>query len=264
VATVAGRTAIVSGGASGIGAALVRALTAAGACVAILDRDEQRGLAVARELGDSVDFHLVDVADEAEVSAALDRVIERRGGIHLNANLAGITHAARTLSRNGPFDYNAWKRVIDVNLSGTFNVVRLCAERMAANATNADQESRGVIVNTASAAAFEGQVGQAAYAASKGGVVAMTLPLARDLARVAIRVNAIAPGLISTPLVHGGSDDLSPEVAAFWEPMLQAIPHPRRFGRPEEVAGLIMHIFENEYINGECLRIGGGLRMPAQ
>lgn len=264
MATIMGSTAVVSGGASGIGAALSRALVAAGAAVAIFDRDRERGQTLADQLGDRAEFHRVDVTDEASVIAALDIVMSRRGSIQLNANLAGISHAARTVGKHGPFDFDAYRRVIDVNLSGTFNMVRLCAERMALNTTGDGCESRGVIVNTASAAAFEGQVGQAAYAASKGGVVAMTLPLARDLATLAIRINAVAPGLISTPLVNGGSDEPSPEAEAFWEPLLREIPHPRRFGRSEEVAALIIHLFENEYINGECLRIGAGLRMPAR
>ncbi len=258
----AGRTAVISGGASGIGESVCRMLAERQANVAILDVNEDRGERLAGELGPAAAFHRIDVTSESQVVQALDSVMEQFGAIDFNGNFAGITHVARTLGRNGPFDFDAYKHVIDVNLSGVFNMSRLCAERMARNALNDHAGSRGAIVNTASAAAFDGQVGQAAYAGSKGGVVAMTLPLARDLSRIAVRVNAIAPGLISTPLVRGGQDALTPEVEAYWKPMMEHIPHPRRFGDPDEVAALVLHLFENEYINGECIRIDAGLRMP--
>lgn len=252
---IRGKAAVVTGGASGIGEGIVRALAGKGARVAIFDLNEARGRALASELGDSAIFAKVNVTDEGSVTAGIAQTMSAFGAIHVCVNCAGLATAHKTYGKGGPFPLADWKTTIDVNLTGTFNVLRLCAEQMAKNEpVNADGV-RGVVINTASVAAFDGQVGQAAYSASKGGVVGMTLPVARDLASIGVRVNTIAPGLIDTPLFAA----LPPDVV---DALGKSVLYPKRLGRPEEIAHLAVCLIENDYINGETIRIDGGIRMP--
>jgi NAD(P)-dependent dehydrogenase (short-subunit alcohol dehydrogenase family) len=245
---------VVTGGGSGLGEATARALAARGAKVAILDLTHSNGRAVAESLGAEALFAETDVTREEEVGAALDRAAESFGAIHVAVNCAGIGMAGRTVGKDGaPFPLALFARTIEVNLIGTFNVIRLAAARMVENAPN-DEGERGVIVNTASAAAFEGQIGQAAYSASKGGVVGLTLPVARDLARAGVRCCTIAPGLFATPMLMG-----LPEPAR--QALEASIPFPSRLGRPSEFAALACHIVENPMLNGETIRLDGAIRM---
>lgn len=247
---------IITGGASGLGLATANAFASKGGNVAIFDMNEEAGLAAQRTLGEERSlFVKVNVADEGAVQAAIAKAMERFGALHICINYAGIGNAFKTYGKNGPFPLTEFNKVLQVNLVGTFNVLRLAAEQMAKNAP-ADGE-RGVIINTASVAAYEGQMGQAAYSASKGGIVGMTLPIARDLASYGIRVNTIVPGLIHTPLFHTAS----PQVI---EALSGQVLNPQRLGRPEEIAHLAACLVENAYINGECIRIDGGIRMQAK
>jgi NAD(P)-dependent dehydrogenase (short-subunit alcohol dehydrogenase family) len=240
--------AVVTGGASGLGLATTKRLLDAGAQVVVLDL---RGDDVVRELGDRARFVHADVTDEDGVAGALDTA-EAMGTLRIVVNCAGTGNAIRVLSKDGVFPLNAFRKVLDINLVGTFNVLRLAAERIAK--TELIGEERGVIVNTASVAAFDGQIGQAAYSASKGGVVGMTLPIARDLASKAIRVVTIAPGLFDTPLLAG-----LPEPAR--ESLGKQVPHPSRLGNPDEYGALAVHIIENPMLNGEVIRLDGAIRM---
>jgi NAD(P)-dependent dehydrogenase (short-subunit alcohol dehydrogenase family) len=246
-------TFLVAGGSSGLGAATVRRLATAGANVVIGDINEEVGSAVAAEFGGRVLFTRMNVTEEASVQAAIEGARNSFGRLDGAINCAGIAIASRVLGKEGPHDLGYFQRVIGVNLIGTFNVIRLAAAAMAANEPNEDGE-RGVIVNTASVAAFDGQIGQAAYSASKGGVVALTLPVARELARFGIRVMTIAPGIFDTPMLAG-----LPEPAR--QSLGQQVPFPSRLGRPEEYAALVQHIVENEMLNGEVIRLDGALRM---
>jgi len=251
---VAGTVALVTGGASGLGLAAVRELIAAGGKAMIVDRPQSDGAALAAELGANAGFAPGDVTSEAEAMAAVQRTVERFGTIHINVNCAGTGAAMKTTSKAGPMPLEIFAKVIEINLIGTFNVLRLCAAQMSKNSPNQDGE-RGVIVNTASVAAFDGQIGQAAYSASKGGVVAMTLPIARDLASVGIRVCTIAPGTFDTPMLALMPDAMRQALAA-------QIPFPPRLGQPREFAALARHIVENAMLNGETIRLDGALRMP--
>lgn len=244
---------MVSGGASGLGAACARRFSAHGAKVIVLDRDGERAQALADELGTTARAALADVTSEEEVGAAVQLAVEAFGGLHVMINCAGIGMALRTTSKNGPHPLDVFETVLRINLLGTFNVIRLAAMAMARNEPNAGGE-RGVIINTASVAAYDGQIGQAAYAASKGGVAAMTLPLARDLASLGIRVMTIAPGIFATPMLAG-----LPEAAQ--ASLAQQVPFPQRLGRPEEYAALVEHIIENQMLNGEVIRLDGAIRM---
>jgi NAD(P)-dependent dehydrogenase (short-subunit alcohol dehydrogenase family) len=248
-----GQTFLISGGASGLGAATAWRFSAAGAHVVVADVNASLGEQLARELGEAARFARTDVTDEASVQAAVDLATAEFGGLQGAINCAGIGVAQRTIGRDGPHPLASFVRVISVNLIGTFNVIRLAAVAMAKGAPNAAGE-RGVIVNTASVAAFEGQIGQAAYSASKGGIVGMTLPIARDLARDGIRVVTIAPGIFDTPLLGG-----LPEPARV--SLGQQVPFPPRLGRPDEYAALAQHIVENEMLNGEVIRLDGAIRM---
>jgi 3-hydroxyacyl-CoA dehydrogenase/3-hydroxy-2-methylbutyryl-CoA dehydrogenase len=251
---ISGKVAVVTGGASGIGQAVARAIVAKGGKVAIFDLNEAAGQATVKELGAAAIFAKVNVTDEASVSAGVAQTIGVFGTIHICMNCAGIGSAFKTVGKNGPFPLAEWSKTIAVNLTGSFNVARLCAAQMANNEpVNADG-MRGVVINTASVAAFDGQIGQAAYSASKGGLVGMTLPVARDLSTIGIRVNTIAPGLIDTPLFAA----MSPEVI---DALSKSVLYPKRLGRPEEIAHLAVCIIENDYINGETIRIDGGIRM---
>jgi NAD(P)-dependent dehydrogenase (short-subunit alcohol dehydrogenase family) len=244
--------ALVSGGASGLGEATARELSARGARVALVDLDEERGPGLAEEIGGL--FTAADVTDEERVGAAVDEAVEAFGGLRLAVSCAGIGLAERTVTKDGAAPLAPFETVVGVNLIGTFNVVRLSAAAMARNEPD-DAGERGAVVMTASIAAFDGQIGQAAYSASKGGVVGLTLPAARDLARLGIRVCTIAPGLFDTPLLAG-----LPEEAR--QALGDQIPFPSRLGRPEEYAQLACHIAENAMLNGEVIRLDGALRMP--
>ena len=255
------KVAVVTGGASGLGRATVKRLVAAGGKCAIFDMNEEKGNALAAELGENVIFCKVNVTDEESVAAGIAATMDAFGAIHIDCNFAGIGNAIRTMGKNGPFPLDAFQMVINVNLIGTFNVLRLCAEQMAKNEPFNKDGGRGCIINTASVAAYEGQIGQAAYSASKGGVVGMTLPVARDLAVLGIRVNTIVPGLIATPLMMGGAEELTPEIWEFLKPLGEQVLFPKRLGDPDEIAHLAQTLVENDYMNGECIRMDGGIRM---
>jgi NAD(P)-dependent dehydrogenase (short-subunit alcohol dehydrogenase family) len=248
---ITGKTALITGGASGLGLATARVLVDAGAKVVIADLPSSAGAERASELGANATFAPTDVTDEASVEAALD-ISENFGGVDIVVNCAGIANAIRVVGKKGVFPLADFSRVIQINLIGTFNVIRLASARMVASPV--DGEERGVIINTASVAAFDGQVGQAAYSASKGGVVGMTLPIARDLAEYHIRVMTIAPGLFLTPLFEALPPDAIASLGA-------QTPHPARLGRPDEYAALVRHIVENAMLNGETIRLDGAIRM---
>ncbi len=243
--------AVITGGASGLGLATARRLVASGAQVVLLDLPGSAGEQVAAELGGAAHFAATDVTDEAGVTAALDLAAEL-GPLRVVVNCAGIGGAVKTAGKKGPHPLDAFARVVQVNLIGTFNVIRLGAQRMLD--LEPVGEERGVIVNTASVAAFEGQIGQIAYSASKGGVVGMTVPAARDLAQYGIRVMTIAPGIIDTPMLAGVEESFREQLAA-------GIPFPQRLGKPDEYAQLVAMIVEHDYLNGEVIRFDGALRM---
>jgi NAD(P)-dependent dehydrogenase (short-subunit alcohol dehydrogenase family) len=251
---VSGKAAIVAGGASGLGAATATLLASAGARVAILDRAEEQGRNLAGVIGAL--FECCDVADGSDAQRAIDRVTAVVGTPSVLVNCAGIGTAARIVGREGPLPLEDFEKVVRVNLVGSFNMLRLAAHAMSKAAADAEGQ-RGVIVSTASVAAFEGQVGQAAYAASKGGIVALTLPAARELARFGIRVVAIAPGLFATPLLGELPQEVQSTLAA-------SIPNPARLGRPAEFADMVMAVIRNDYLNGEVIRLDGAMRLPAR
>jgi NAD(P)-dependent dehydrogenase (short-subunit alcohol dehydrogenase family) len=248
---VNGAAAVVTGGASGLGLATAEKLIDAGAGVVILDLEGSAGRQVAEKLGDRARFVAADVTDEAGVAAALDAAGEL-GPLRVAVNCAGTGDAIRVLGKQGVYPLEKFERIVRINLIGTFNVIRLAAERMAA--TEPVGEERGVIVNTASVAAFDGQIGQAAYSASKGGVVGMTLPIARDLAGAMIRVVTIAPGLFDTPLLATLPDEAKASLG-------KQVPHPSRLGQPGEFGALVAHIVANAMLNGEVIRLDGAIRM---
>jgi len=245
--------AIVTGGASGLGKATVELLKKQGAKVTILDVVEEAGEKFASELGDGAMFVKTDVTDENSVQNAVDKTISAFGAIHFVINCAGIGTAAKLISKKGPMPLDLFNKTIQVNLVGTFNVTRLAAQKMVENTPNEDGE-RGVIINTASVAAFEGQIGQVAYSASKGGIVGMNLPLARELAPYGIRVLTIAPGIFETPMLASLPEKVR-------EALGKMVPFPQRLGRPAEFAALTQHIIENAMLNGEVIRLDGAIRM---
>jgi len=244
---IAGRTALITGGASGLGAACAQMIVAAGGRVVVAD------LKPGPELGDAALYAQADVTDTVQIQTAISSAIERFGGLHILINCAGIGDAARVVGKDGPMALDRFTRLIGVNLVGTFNAIRLAAAAMSGNDASGEGE-RGVIINTASIAAFDGQIGQAAYSASKGGIVGMTLPIARELARHGIRVMTIAPGLFDTPLMAG-----LPEPARL--SLGQSVPFPPRLGQPAEYAQLARQIIENSMLNGSVIRLDGALRM---
>jgi NAD(P)-dependent dehydrogenase (short-subunit alcohol dehydrogenase family) len=248
---IEGAHAVVAGGASGLGAATARRLAAAGATVTVADRNEELGRAFAGEIG--ARFALTDVTDAESVQAAVDAAAEG-GALRIAVSCAGIGWAQRTAGKHGPHDLKAFETVIAVNLVGTFNVLRLGAQKIIETAEPDEGGERGVCVNTASVAAFDGQIGQLAYSASKGGVVGMTLPAARDLSRELIRVVTIAPGLFDTPLLAGLPEENRQALGA-------QVPHPARLGDPEEYAQLVVAIVENPMLNGDTIRLDGAIRM---
>ncbi|MDA1369783.1 MAG: SDR family NAD(P)-dependent oxidoreductase [Proteobacteria bacterium] len=250
------KTAFITGGASGLGLATARNFLAAGAKVFLFDLNADALKQVAAELGENVAWHAGDVADEVAVSEAIAKTRGAFGTIHINVNSAGIGGAARTVGKDGPMPLQKFEHIVRVNLVGTFNVLRLCAEVMQLNEPQTEDDERGVIINVASIAAFDGQTGQAGYAASKGGIVAMTLPIARDLAKRGIRVMTIAPGVFETPLLAGAPD-------AVKEPLIAITQFPKRLGNPDEFAVEVAHIVNCSYLNGETIRLDAGIRMPA-
>jgi len=251
---IAGKTAVVTGGASGLGRATVERYAADGANVAIFDLNDELGEQVAKELGDSVVYFNVDVASEESVQKAVDAVVEKFGALHVVNNFAGIGPACKTYGKKGPHPLDLYQKIVAVNQVGTFNVCRLAAEKMAANEPVNDDGSRGVIINTASVAAYEGQIGQVAYSATKGAIVGMTLPMARELASYGIRVNTIVPGLIHTPLFDTIEE-------SYYKALEASTVYPKRLGKTSEIAKLSAHIVDNDYINGECIRMDAAVRM---
>lgn len=247
------KTALVSGGASGLGEATVRHLAARGARVVIMDLDDERGSAIAAEIGSGVAFRPTDITSATDVTAAIDFALQRFQRINIVINCAGIAPGAKMASKNGPHDLDLFKKTLEVNVVGPFNVMRLAVAKMIENEPN-DEDGRGVMINTASIAAFDGQVGQTAYAASKAALVGMTLPLARELADVGIRICTIAPGLYRTPMMAGLAQNIQ-------EALGKMVPFPSRLGKPEEFALLVQQIIENPMLNGETIRLDGALRL---
>jgi NAD(P)-dependent dehydrogenase (short-subunit alcohol dehydrogenase family) len=250
---IGGSVFLVTGGASGLGGATARMMAGAGGKVVIADLKENEGNALATELGASAKFVRTDVTDETSAKAAVAAALDAFGAVHVLVNCAGVVYGEKTLGKEGPHALASFARVVNINLVGTFNVLRLAAAAMAKNTPNAEGE-RGVIVNTASVAAFDGQMGQAAYAASKAAVAGMTLPVARDLSRNGIRVMTIAPGIFETPM----AEKIPPDIA---EALAKAVPFPPRLGRPAEFAALVSAIVENVMLNGEVIRLDGAIRM---
>jgi 3-hydroxyacyl-CoA dehydrogenase/3-hydroxy-2-methylbutyryl-CoA dehydrogenase len=253
---IKGCTALITGGASGLGEASARQLAADGAKVVIMDLDEERGSRLAGELGSSAIFCKTNVADEASVKAAVDKAMEAFGGIHIALSCAGVIGPAKVISKKGTISIEHFNNVLQINLVGTLSVIKNAAEKMVANTPNADGE-KGVVINTASVAAFEGQIGQAAYSSSKAGIVGMTLPIAREFADYGIRVVTIAPGLFETPMIAHVSDKVR-------ESLVQMVPFPKRLGRPSEFASTVKHIIENPVLNGTTIRLDQAIRMAAK
>jgi NAD(P)-dependent dehydrogenase (short-subunit alcohol dehydrogenase family) len=245
---------VVTGGASGLGAATVKYLVHAGARVAFVDMNQELGYALKQHLGENAKFYPLDVTNEQPVKSFFLNVEQDFGQLNGLVNCAGIAPSAKVLGREGLHDLAMFQKVLDVNVSGSFNMIRFAAELMAKYELKNDEEDRGVIINTASVAAYDGQIGQAAYSASKGAIVAMTLPLARELARNAIRVMTIAPGIMETPMLKGMPQNVQDALG-------QMVPFPPRLAKPEEFASLVGHIVENTYLNGEVIRLDGAIRM---
>jgi 3-hydroxyacyl-CoA dehydrogenase/3-hydroxy-2-methylbutyryl-CoA dehydrogenase len=248
--------AVITGGASGLGESCVRNLSALGGKVAILDVATERGEKLAAELGPNVIFVQTDVTSDESGRTAMEKAVAAFGTINVAINCAGVADPGKVLSKKGPITLAAFNRVIQINLVGTLNIIRLAVEQMVKNEPN-DEGEKGVIINTASVAAFDGQIGQAAYSASKAGVAGMTLPIARECADYGIRVMTIAPGLFDTPMMAGLPESVRVSLA-------QTVPFPKRLGRPQEYAALVRHIIENPMLNGECIRLDGSLRMTAR
>lgn len=248
------KTAFITGGASGLGFATARHFIDAGARVMLFDLSADRLKEATQKLGDNAGYVSGDICNEQQVSDALAQTRATFGAVHINVNCAGVGAAARTVGRNGPMPLATFEKVVQVNLIGTFNVLRLCAEAMQDNETCTEDGERGVIINVASVAAYDGQIGQAAYSASKGGIAAMTLPIARDLAKLGIRVMTIAPGIFETPMMAGMPQEVR-------EPLNNMVQFPHRLGRPEEFAQMAAYIVECGYLNGETIRLDGGIRM---
>ncbi len=246
-------SALISGAASGLGAATARRFAGAGARVVLADVNAAAAAAIARDIGDAARATACDVTSEDSTRQAVDFTLNAFGTLHVLVNCAGIAPPERVLGKSGPHRLELFQRVIEVNLTGTFNAIRLAAQAMDRNTPNAEGE-RGVIINTASVAAFDGQIGQAAYSASKAGVAGMTLPIARELARSGIRVMTIAPGIFETPMLRGLSSEIQASLGA-------QVPFPPRLGRPDEYAALAAHIVSNAMLNGEVIRLDGAIRM---
>jgi 3-hydroxyacyl-CoA dehydrogenase/3-hydroxy-2-methylbutyryl-CoA dehydrogenase len=251
-----GKVAVITGGASGLGRATSEMVIANGGKVAILDLNEDLAKQTASELGDATAYQ-VNVTDDDSLTAAIEQVLADYGAIHINVNCAGIGAASRTVGKDGAMDIKRFNFVIQVNLIGTFSVLSKCAALMQENEPEGEALERGVVINTASVAAFDGQIGQAAYAASKAAVAGMTLPVARDLSRQGVRVCTIAPGIFDTPMMAGAPDSVR-------DPLIDMVQYPKRLGLPPEYALLAKQIVENSYLNGETIRLDGGIRMSAR
>ena len=251
---IQGKVIVVTGGASGLGAATATHLVEQGAKVILVDMNQEQGNALQQQLGEQAEFVQLDVTDEQAVEAFFSHVENKYGQLNGLVNCAGIAPSAKVLGRNGIHELAMFQKVLNINVSGTFNMLRFAAALIAKYELQSDEEERGVIVNTASVAAFDGQIGQTAYSASKGAVVAMTLPLARELAREAIRVMTIAPGIMETPMLKGMPQNVQDALG-------QMVPFPPRLAKPQEFTQLVGHIFENSYLNGEVIRLDGAIRM---
>lgn len=251
---IQGKVIVITGGASGLGAAAAAHLAAQGAKVIMADMNQQLGEEMQNRLGEQAEFVQLDVTDDAAAEAFFQHIENKYGQLNGLVNCAGIAPSAKVLGRDGLHSLEMFQKVLNINVSGTFNMLRHAARLMAQYQLQAGEEDRGVIVNTASVAAFDGQIGQAAYAASKGAVAAMTLPLARELARDAIRVMTVAPGIMETPMLKGMPQNVQDALG-------QMVPFPPRLAKPEEFAQLVGHIFENGYLNGEVIRLDGAIRM---
>lgn len=253
---ISNSTFLITGAGSGLGAATAHMLVANGANVVLADINKAAGEKTAAELGNRARFAETNVSDEASVQSAVDLALSAFGGLQGAVNCAGVAPGERVVGKNGPHSLDSFRRAVEINLIGTFNVIRLAANVMSRQAPNASGE-RGVIVNTSSVASFEGQIGQAAYSASKAGVNGMTLPIAREFAKLGIRVMTIAPGIFDTPMLQGMSEEVRASLGA-------QVPFPSRLGRPDEYAALVKHIMENELLNGEVIRLDGAIRMGAK
>lgn len=251
---IQGKVIVVTGGASGLGAATATHLVEQDAKVILVDMNQEQGNALQQQLGEQAEFVQLDVTDEQAVEAFFNHVENKYGLLNGLVNCAGIAPSAKVLGKNGIHELAMFQKVLNINVSGTFNMLRFAAALIAKYDLQTDEEERGVIVNTASVAAFDGQIGQTAYSASKGAVVAMTLPLARELAREAIRVMTIAPGIMETPMLKGMPQNVQDALG-------QMVPFPPRLAKPQEFAQLVGHIFENSYLNGEVIRLDGAIRM---
>ena len=254
---IQGKVFVVTGGASGLGAATATYLVGQGAKVLVVDMNQELGQEMQQRLGEQSVFVKLDVTDEHAVKVFFDNIEQEYGQLNGLVNCAGIAPSAKVLGRDGIHDFAMFQKVLNINVNGTFNMIRFAANLIAKYQLQAGEEERGVIVNTASVAAFDGQIGQSAYAASKGAVVAMTLPLARELAREAIRVMTIAPGIMETPMLKGMPQNVQDALG-------QMVPFPPRLAKPEEFAQLVGHIFENAYLNGEVIRLDGAIRMQPE
>lgn len=251
---IQGKVCVVTGGASGLGAATAQHLVAQGAKVILVDMNQELGQQLQQQLGENAEFIAVDVTDENQVQQLLNHIEQKYGQLNGLVNCAGIAPSAKVLGRDGLHDLAMFQKVLNINVTGSFNMIRFAAQLMSKYDLAADEEERGVIVNTASVAAFDGQIGQSAYSASKGAIVGMTLPLARELAREAIRVMTIAPGIMETPMLKALPQQVQDALG-------QMVPFPLRLAKPEEFAQLVGHIFENGYLNGEVIRLDGAIRM---
>lgn len=251
---IQGKVCVVTGGASGLGAATAQHLVAQGAKVILVDMNQELGQQLQQQLGENAEFVAVDVTDENQVQQLLNHIEQKYGQLNGLVNCAGIAPSAKVLGRDGLHDLAMFQKVLNINVTGSFNMIRFAAQLMSKYDLAADEEERGVIVNTASVAAFDGQIGQSAYSASKGAIVGMTLPLARELAREAIRVMTIAPGIMETPMLKALPQQVQDALG-------QMVPFPPRLAKPEEFAQLVGHIFENGYLNGEVIRLDGAIRM---
>ena len=251
---IQGKVCVVTGGASGLGAATAQYLVAQGAKVILVDMNQELGQKLQQQLGENAEFVAVDVTDENQVQQLFNHIEQKYGQLNGLVNCAGIAPSAKVLGRDGLHDLAMFQKVLNINVTGSFNMIRFAAQLMSKYDLAADEEERGVIVNTASVAAFDGQIGQSAYSASKGAIVGMTLPLARELAREAIRVMTIAPGIMETPMLKALPQQVQDALG-------QMVPFPLRLAKPEEFAQLVGHIFENGYLNGEVIRLDGAIRM---
>ncbi|VTX94983.1 SDR family NAD(P)-dependent oxidoreductase [Acinetobacter ursingii] len=251
---IQGKHFIITGGASGLGAATAECLVARGAYVTLVDMNVEAGQAQAEKLGTAAEFVAIDVTNEIEVAQFFKQTLQQHGAIHGLINCAGVGPSAKVVGKEDIHDLGLFNKVLNINVTGTFNMLRFAAEAMTHNTVMPEDEDCGVIINTASVAAFDGQIGQAAYAASKGAIVAMTLPIARELGRHAIRVVTIAPGIMETPMLKALPQNVQDSLG-------QMVPYPSRLGKPDEFASLAAHIIENAYLNGEVIRLDGAIRM---